>query len=309
MSKSIGNVVDPKDIIKEHGSDVLRLWAVSSNFKVDVTIGPDIVKQIAEAKRKIRNTLRFIVGNLEGFNGELSTLPLNTIDKLMITKLKQFDEYCENSIVAYDFPLLFQTIIKFCTTDLSSFYFEILKDRLYTEPTDSPIRQSGQFVLSCILNVLLKHLSPIAPILVEEIKESHIKSFKISHFDNFAVDLNRLENIREVRGRFLEWFNRTGKSEMKAKSTFQLDLKIEVKDDFWSSADLQEIFMVASVILEINPSLSSELSVVNVARSERSKCPRCWTFNSNSEEDLCFKCNQQLGLNELTKDLKSHNCN
>lgn len=293
MSKSIGNVVNPDEIVDKYGSDVLRLWALSANFKNDVNIGPEIIQQVAENKRKIRNTLRFILGNMTGYE-KSSLKEFRWIDKLMLTRLKEFNEICSKAKDSYEFPFLVQQVCRFCVQDLSAFYFEILKDRLYTEPLGSPLRQGAQEVLLKIKSVLMDKIEIILPFLSEEIKncENEIVNcnYEINNCDYEII--NGFDWIQKIRLDFLEWFNTTGKSELKVKSTFQLDMKIISPFEFRSVLtfeDFKDIFMVARV--ELN--FGEKFEIVEIKASDRLKCPRCWTFNSLATDELCPSCINQ----------------
>lgn len=300
MSKSIGNVVNPDEIVQKYGSDVLRLWVASSNYKQDVNIGPEIIKQIAENKRKIRNTLRFILGNLNGFDAEMKA-EFRWIDRLMLAKLEIFQDACREAFESYDFSTVTQSLNRFCAHDLSAFYFEILKDRLYTEPLDSPLRQGAQAVLNRILTVLLDTITPIMPILAEEIRSS-LEKPSINVIDSQLASME-LDWIQERRADFMEWFNTSGKRDLQVKSTFQLDLSIDLpakEFNVLSSEELREIFGVASVLIHAG----EQFAISSIKASDRLKCPRCWTFDSLSEDELCPRCITQTRSIEELKEIK-----
>ena len=295
MSKSIGNVIDPNEIVKLYGSDVLRLWVASVNCKSDVNIGPEIIKQVAENKRKIRNTFRFLLGNLYSFKPN-SRKEFRWIDDAMIMRTEAFRGICKKLYDAYDFPAIVQQICNFCSQDLSAFYFEILKDRLYIESIDSPGRQAGQAVLFRILQVLHEIASPLVPFLSEEVR-SHLlllqQQQELFHVQSIPLlprsSGNEFNWIQKERANFLEWFNATGKTELNVKSTFQVDLTLSIPKDYFNvltSKDLEEIFMVAKV----NLSHDSDTKIVSVKVSDRQKCPRCWTFNSLDAGEPCPRC-------------------
>ena len=323
MSKSVGNVIDPDELVNKHGSDVLRLWAVSSNFKMDVNIGPEIIKQILENKRKIRNTLRFILGNLKGYE-PTALAKLSYLDGLMLTKLDNFVKVCQSYSENFDFSSLVQVILKFCSQDLSAFYFEILKDRLYTEPLNSALRQGAQSVLFKILDSINFSLTPIIPILSQEIflhyrqflKDETFNLMGERHWPSSTNEFNEfnyqkskskeaLDHLQTIRSNFLEWFNTKGKSELKVSNTFQLNLEISLPPLFYNSKitceDLREIFMVANVqtvkIDELDRVFNSpndEIKIFSIKPSEKLKCPRCWTFNSLIINEPCPRCLDQI---------------
>lgn len=307
MSKSIGNVVNPDDIVEKYGSDVLRLWAASSNFKSDVNIGPDIIKQVAENKRKIRNTLRFIVGNLYGYR-QNSQKQFRPIDLWMLSKSKEFIHSCKVHFDEYDFPAAIQQLLRFCIQDLSAFYFEILKDRLYTEPIESSLRQGAQSVLITILNSIQEVIRPLMPFLSEEIRSSLDYSDATSLHTEQVEELEMIQEIQGIQGiraNFLEWFNTKGKVKLSVKSTFQLDLTIKSSSLTLTCEDLREIFMVAKVNLIVDESENQKFVIEAVKASDRCKCPRCWTFNSENAEEVCPRCIEQTSQTILTEALNN----
>ena len=307
MSKSIGNVVDPNEIVDKYGADVLRLWVASVNFKIDVNIGPEIIKQVAEAKKKIRNTFRFILGNLSDFKFEIFSqkTKFKWVDSAMITRNESFRARCSGMYERYDFPGVVQQINNYCTQDLSAFYFEVVKDCLYTEPLDSKRRLAVQATLFRILQVLHKAVSPVMPFLAQEVR-SHVLQ---EDFDlQYIPFLNTMREedfhwIQKERAKFMEYFNTTGKSELNVKSTFQLDLSVSLPEKYtemFESRDLEEIFSVAKVDL-LESEDESYLRIVSVKASDRQKCPRCWTFNSLNTDEPCPRCIDQtrgLHINE-----------
>ena len=194
---------------------------------------------------------------------------------------------------------------RFCVQDLSAFYFEILKDRLYTEPLDSPSRQSAQDVLIHILTALQDVISPLLPILSEEIR-SHYTSHVIPEMlitDPKEICLNEFNWIQNIRSEFLEWFNCKGKQELSVKSTFQLDLNVSTSNTNikLKSEDLREIFMAAHVELVPVEGLSDAFKINSITASNRQKCPRCWTFNSIKLDEPCQRCIKQTATLNICK--------
>lgn len=180
MSKSIGNVVDPAVIIDggkdthknpSYGVDVLRLWVAHSDFSKDIQVGPGILAHVSEALRKIRNTLRFCLANIYDLdrNFLVSYDNLGELDKYLLHCLHELMTQATDSYDSFQFHKVFRLLIDFCTKDLSAFYYEIIKDRLYNDPPDGPRRRSSQTVLFHVLEVMLKIASPIASEMGEEI--------------------------------------------------------------------------------------------------------------------------------------------
>ena len=171
MSKSLGNGIDPMELINEFGADILRLWALSSDYTSDVSISKGIIKQVAEVYRKIRNTARFILGNISDFdvNNPVSYEELQEIDKWALTKLNKLIEDCSNAYDGYDFKKAYQAINQFCVVDMSNFYLDIIKDRLYTEKLNSIERRAAQTTMYEILQALVRILAPMTCFTAEEI--------------------------------------------------------------------------------------------------------------------------------------------
>ena len=162
MSKSLGNGISPQEVIKEYGADILRLWVLSSDYQSDVSLSKDILKQITEVYRKIRNTARYILGNTSDFNPDTDMVEykdLEEIDKYALLKLNDLVKKCTESYDRYDFHEAYQAINVFCVTDMSSFYLDIIKDRLYTSKVDSVERRAAQTTMYIILEALVKILA------------------------------------------------------------------------------------------------------------------------------------------------------
>ncbi len=172
MSKSKGNGVSPQDIIKDYGADVLRLWVASADYKTDMHISKEILKQLSEAYRKIRNTARYILGNIHDFDPNKDMVPVSDmleIDRFAMTRLDKLVEKVLDSYRSYEFHSVFHAIHNFCVVDMSNFYLDVIKDRLYTEKADSPARRSAQTAMYRILDSLVRLLTPILAYTSEEI--------------------------------------------------------------------------------------------------------------------------------------------
>ncbi|HEY8414146.1 MAG TPA: class I tRNA ligase family protein, partial [Thermaerobacter sp.] len=171
MSKSLGNVVDPNDVIQRYGADVLRLWAVSSDYRGDVRISEDILRQMAEVYKKIRNTLRFLLGNLGDFDPARHAVAygeLPELDRWALARLAELIERVRHAYDEYQYHLVYQAIHNFCVIDLSAFYLDVLKDRLYASRRDDPARRAAQTVLYEVLRSLVLLLAPVLCHTAEE---------------------------------------------------------------------------------------------------------------------------------------------
>lgn len=164
MSKSLDNGINPDDILNEYGADILRLWVASSDYRVDVRISKEILKQLSESYRKIRNTARFILGNLYDFDPDTDLLPINkleSIDRFLLAKLNILLKETHEAYNAYEFHRIYHSIYNFCVVDMSSFYLDVLKDRPYVEDAKSETRRAAQTTIYTILDVLVRAISPI----------------------------------------------------------------------------------------------------------------------------------------------------
>ena len=217
MSKSIGNVISPQDIIKEYGADVLRLWVLSSDYKSDISVSKTILKQVTEVYRKIRNTARYILGNTYDFQVNLPVEyeDLQEIDKWALTRLNKLIRECTKAYDEYDFHAAYQAINQFCVTDMSNLYLDIIKDRLYTSKADSIERRAAQTVMYEILLALVKILAPMTCYTAEEIWKS------MNHRKNEEFESVMLTKYPEVNEK---WDN----NEIAEKWSKIIDLKEEV---------------------------------------------------------------------------------
>ena len=171
MHKSLGNGISPDEIIPKYGADILRLWAASSDYRVDMRCSEGIFKQLSETYLKIRNTARYILGNLEGFdpNTMVAFADMLPVDKWVLARLRRLVEKCLNAYEQYEFHTVIHAIHNFCVVDMSNFYLDILKDRLYCEGRDSLKRKSGQTAIYIVLDAMVRLLAPILAFTSDEI--------------------------------------------------------------------------------------------------------------------------------------------
>jgi len=324
MSKSIGNTIAPEEVIKKYGAEIIRLWVISSDYSVDVKISEEILGQLVDSYRKIRNTIRFMLGNLHGFNPETDIIEkkeLEGIDRWLLHKVQIVTKKIREAYENWQFHLITQELVNFCNIDLSSFYLDIVKDRLYCSgPTIE--RKSSQ---TAIYYTLVKLLSIIAPvlsftteeaysILVEEIyrpngieKEESIHLTDFPDIDKYFVDYehaNLWETLIEVRKDALKPIE-----VLRERKIIGHSLESEV--DIYADGDTYDIlkdneyqlaplFVVSKVNLykkEDSPSTSyfGKLVNIDVKKSEFKKCLRCWkhkesTGNNDRHPDLCERC-------------------
>lgn len=313
MSKSLGNGIDPKDMIQEFGTDILRLWVLSSDYQSDVSISKNIMKQVSEVYRKIRNTARYILGNIADYD---ITKPvpyenLEEIDKFALLKLNGLIKECTKAFEEYNFNKAYQAINTFCVVDMSNFYLDIIKDRLYTSKKDSIKRRAAQTTMYEILNALVKLIAPMTCFTAEEIwkymphaqnesKESVMLSFwpeckQIYNNKELEEKWNQMMKIKDEVAKALE-IARADKvigHSLNAKVTIHADDKnykfLQDKEEL-----LQEVFIVSGVDI-----VESENFHIEVKVAEGEKCERCWMYSTTVGEDkehptICHKCSEAL---------------
>ena len=322
MSKSLGNGMEPEQIIKQYGADVLRLWIASSDYHSDIRISQDILKQLSESYRKIRNTARYMLGNLSngtGFNPDTDMVSVNElteIDKWAIVKLNEVISKVEKAYNNFDFHIVLQTILAFCITDLSNFYLDIIKDRLYCEKEDSKDRRAAQTAMYIILDAVTKMIAPILAFTSEEIwKHMPHKSTddttsvifndmpkvtEIEVTEEFTNKWNNIYKIREDVKKALE-IKRADKvigSSLEANVKLYCDAELY---DFAESvkSELPALFIVSAVSVanegEGEFKGDCEGLSVTVETATGSKCERCWCYSETVGENdahptLCSRC-------------------
>ena len=292
MSKSLGNVIAPEDILKKYGADILRIWVASSNYAEDLRIDYSILDQHADSYRKIRNTFRYLLGNLNDNFEEINLDKVNPqdlpeLEQLMLHKIyslnKNFNKYFSN----YDFHNLYKELLNFCTVDLSAFYFDIRKDTLYCDLKDSFKRKSTLFLLNIILNSLLKWFAPILSFTTEEIYQLILKNNKSIHLEKFLKFPKRFENI-ELNEKWVEYIkirdlcNVSIEEKRAAKeigSSLEASLVIELDKkslELIKGTDLAELCITSSVTIKESKDQNIQ---VETKKAEGNKCPVCWKIS------------------------------
>lgn len=318
MSKSLGNGISPQDVIKEYGADILRLWVLASDYKTDVSLSKEILKQISESYRKIRNTARYILGNTSDFDPEkkVAYKDLLEIDKWALLRLNKLIRECTESYDKYDFHAAYHAINQFCVTDMSNFYLDIIKDRLYTSKTDSVERRSAQTVMYEILDALVKILAPMTCFTAEEIwsymkhtKQEQFESVMMSSYpkvkeeyedQELAEKWEKIVELKVLVAKKLEEARAEkviGHS-LNAKITLYADGK---EYDFLKSVEpmLETVFIVSALAIEKNSRKEDEKIGVKVEVAPGQKCERCWMYSETVGEDkehptICHRCSENL---------------
>ncbi|SDW04774.1 Isoleucyl-tRNA synthetase [Marininema mesophilum] len=318
MSKSLGNVIDPLKVMKNYGADILRLWVSSTDYQADVRVSEDILKQIAEAYRKIRNTLRFLLGNLADFapvEYAVQVADLDEIDRYALIKLQRLIEKVTTGYENYDFHTVYYQIHHFCTVFLSQFYLDVLKDRLYTLPAADAKRRSSQTVMLEMLKTLVVLVNPIIPHTTEEVWKfvpgTKDESIQLADFPQMKVAVldreleekwDRLTELRDTVLKALEEAraakvigNSLGAAVELYPSESNFELLHSIQDN------LTELFIVSQVSLFQGAKPESEGVVkgegldVKVNPASGEKCQRCWMISPTVGTDetypeLCDRC-------------------
>ena len=294
MSKSLGNVIAPEDILKKYGADILRIWVASSNYAEDLRIDYSILDQHSESYRKIRNTFRYLLGNIndnyEDINIEkLDLKKLPELEQFMLHKLYQLDTKFKEFFHNYDFHNLYKELLNFCTVDLSAFYFDIRKDTLYCDKLESNKRKSCIIVLNIILNSLTRWFAPILSFTTEEIYQLVLNKNKSIHLEKFLVLPENFKND-ELGIRWTELINlrdicNLSIEEKRAKkeigSSLEADLIIELNENLFklfNKTDFSELCITSGAVIK-----KSNDDKINITtnKAKGSKCPVCWKINLN----------------------------
>jgi isoleucyl-tRNA synthetase len=304
MSKSTGNVISPDDILKDYGADILRAWVASSDYAEDLRIDKNILIQHAESYRKIRNTFRFILGNLKDNykKQEFDTLDFKKFDELeqyILHKLFIIDTSVKENLKNYNFHKLYKELLNFCTLDLSSFYFDIRKDVLYCDSLNSKKRKDCVVVLNIILESLLKWFAPILVFTAEEIYNLINKGEESIHEHSFVEipkewknnDLNekwiKLFKIKQEANLAIE--EKRSKKEIGSSLEAELKITTDSKNfDLLEGIDLAEYF-ITSKAEKVKSDRVDDLKIV-VKKTTGTKCPRCWKIL----EKNCDRCAEMI---------------
>lgn len=323
MSKSLGNVIAPEQIIRQYGADILRLWVSSSDFKSDVRVSQDILKQLAEVYRKIRNTIRYMLGNCYDFHPVRHSVPyvnMDELDRYALHRLQVLTERVSRAYEEFEYHIVFHAIHNFCVVEMSSFYLDVLKDRLYTSLANSAARRSAQTAIYQILTALVKLIAPVLTFTAEEaweylpgVAEETVQLAQWPAVNPAYLDeelnarFEKLLKYREVVTRRLE---EARKQKLIGSS---LGASLELYPDAAAYAcllpfkeRLAELFIVSSCTLHgpqsaaLDSIAADEGLAVVVNAAPGQKCERCWVIHPAVGEDaghptLCPRCSQTVG--------------
>ena len=317
MHKSLGNGMSPDEVTEKFGADILRTWVASSDYHADIRISQDILKQLSDAYRKIRNTARFILSNLGDFNPDtdsVSVEKLDGIDKWAMARMDEIIEKCKAAYDKFDFHIVYSTMRDFCTIDLSNFYLDILKDRLYVEKADSESRRAAQTVIYNILRTMTLYLAPVISFTAEEIWGYMPRSEKddaesvffnrmpeksgVSADEEFMEKWEKIDELRDIVNKALE----EARGQKLIGKSLEAKVTLNCGRDWYEFAksvenDLVSAFIVSAVDVE-----KSEFDGVNVKVevAPGEKCERCWTHSDTvgkcaEHPTLCARCAEIVG--------------
>ena len=296
MSKSLGNVILPEDILKKYGADILRIWVAASDYAEDLRLDHSILDQHAESYRKIRNTFRYILGNLNDnyekvdfANLEISKMP--ELEQFMLNKIFNLNNSLKNNFDKYNFHNLYKEILNFCTVDLSAFYFDIRKDTLYCDPIDSDKRKFTILFLNILLEILLKWFAPILSFTTEEIytlvNKNNSKSIHLEQFPDIPSDWsnNNLEKKWEKLITIRNACNISIEEKRSSKeigSSLEANLEINLNKNFTEivkGTDFSELCITSGAEIKFG---DIENIKVQTNKAEGNKCPVCWKITKET---------------------------
>ncbi|QQB61000.1 isoleucine--tRNA ligase [Staphylococcus equorum] len=315
MSKSLGNVIVPDQIVKQKGADIARLWVSSVDYLADVRISDEILKQTSDVYRKIRNTLRFMLGNVNDYNpatDALAEADLLEVDKYLLNRLREFTANTLDHYDNYDYLDIYQEVQNFINVELSNFYLDYGKDILYIEERDSHKRRSMQTVLYQIVVDMTKLLAPILVHTAEEVW-SHIP-----HVEEESIHLTRMPERAEVDREFLDRWNtfmdlrddvnralEVARGEKVIGKSLEAKVVIGSNDNFDATSflqqfsDLQQLFITsqAEVVESVENGVAYQYGDIRIEHAHGEKCQRCWNYSEElgsvgELEDLCPRCQE-----------------
>ena len=318
MSKSLGNVVSPIDLMKTHGADILRLWTVSADYSEDVRIGPEILKGQADAYRRLRNTLRYLLGNLAGFDAaeRIGASEMPELERWVLHRLAELDQLVREASVDFDFPRIYGALHHFCATDLSAFYFDVRKDALYCDPPDSLRRRAARTVLDRLFDCLTAWLAPVLVFTAEEAwlcrHPGETGSVHLRLFPDLPPEWRqpelaaRWQRIRDVR-RVVTGALEIERKEKRIGASLQAAPIVHLDEtDLMAlgGVDLAELCITSGLRLRTDPPPAAAFRLDDVenvavvpALAEGVRCARCWQVLqevSVSPRDLCRRCDDAV---------------
>ena len=332
MSKSLGNVVDPLDIIKELGAEVVRLWVASVDFREDVTASDDLMKRVADSYRKVRNTFRYVLGNLDDFDPKRDSVPfaeMEPIDQYILLRAAEVTKDVRGHYDAFTFHKAYQRLKDFCIVDLSAIYFDVLKDRLYTSAPKSQARRSAQTALWKLGDALVRLMAPTMSFTSDEVWEllpnaaNRPESVHLTQFPeaseltgglpagfDAAAHVSAWSSLLGVRDEALKVLE-VARTDKQIGGGLEAQVGIVAPEPLYSLLErnrdqLRYLFIVSHVVLEKAASPNGDTGVqIKVSKAPGAKCERCWNYSTHVGEDtayptVCERCSAVLAEIEAT---------
>ncbi len=321
MSKSVGNTVAPEKVVKEYGADILRLWVAQSDYTADLRIGPEILKNSADSYRRLRNTLRFMLGNLNGFSEAERVDPaeMPELERWVLHRLAELDATVREGYAKYDFQGVFQAVFQFCTSDLSAFYFDIRKDSLYCDAADSLRRRLARTVLDLLFHRLVTWLAPVLVFTMEEVWLERFpgdtSSVHLVDFPDAVAGWNdpelaaKWDEIRKVR-RVVTGALEIERMEKRIGASLEAAPIVHVADaetrKVLQSVDFADVCITSGLAISAGLAPSGAFALADIpgvaivpALALGNKCQRCWKIlpdvGTHGHAGLCRRCDAALG--------------
>ena len=320
MAKSEGNATAPQDVVKQYGADILRLWVMQTDYTVDQRIGPEILKSTADGYRRLRNTFRFMLGSLDGFD-EAERLPVDQMPELersILHRVSELDALVRKGYADFEYQKLFKTVFEFATVDLSAFYFDIRKDALYCDAADSIRRRACRTVLDILFERLTIWLAPMLCFTMEEIwlnrfpsetDSVHLKTIPDTPADWQDADLAaKWATIRKVR-RVVNGAIEPHRSAKDIGSSLEAAPIVFIADEITRAAaqsvDLADMCITSAITISADAAPSDAFTLdevegvaVTFAKADGEKCARCWKIlpdvGSHPHDSVCGRCDSAV---------------
>jgi len=321
MSKSLGNVVSPIDVVAKSGADIIRLWVASADYGQDVSVSAEILDRTSEAYRRIRNTFRFLLSNLYDYDpaDAVAFADMVELDRYAMVTLADLVEKVTKAYDEWRFHVVYRLIYDYCVTDLSSFYLDVLKDRLYADAAGSLERRSAQTVLAAILSAMVRLVAPVLTLTSEEIWQfmpqsmrDGFESVQLAGWPKVDVPAQEAAALRDSFGVVLQVRDVVTKSLEDARNAGSIGKSQEARVVVTAAPDtvaalgargsraLADMFIVSEVELREGEHEASAVASVDVLSAEGQKCPRCWNIRTDvgsdtAHPDVCGRCATVLG--------------